>query len=268
MTFSRIIFEVILIIALIRDNSVEGTAATSIDCMNGGYPGQSTNLTCTITGTVISGIYWLRPNSGSRIQVVRCNTANTRCVSDASGYSAVVDSPTQITLTIQSFNPAVDAGEWICRDGPTGEGQSTCNMTVQYGPVPGSINFNSTASVEEGHDLTVDCTASCNPPCDYSWTLGDNQITTSPLLNVTDISRNQDGNVYNCTATNIVLLTSINKHFTLTVTYPERMSALSAGAISGIVIAVVLALAIPTVWILYARKIKKRAEDVQNESNN
>ena len=54
--------------------------------------------------------------------VIVCNTANTRCISvgGVTGYSAVINSPTQTTLTIESFNTAVDAGQWTCIDGIQG----------------------------------------------------------------------------------------------------------------------------------------------------
>ncbi|XP_041372865.1 uncharacterized protein LOC121386131 [Gigantopelta aegis] len=98
--------------------------------------------------------------------------------------------------------------------------------------------------------------------------------TTS--INLTYTARRQDqGQEVFCTATNSLMVNRgvpaviSSNTIQLNIQYaPERMSALSAGAISGTVIAVVLALAIPTVWILYKRKIKKKAEDVQNESNN
>ncbi|XP_041373467.1 uncharacterized protein LOC121386582 isoform X2 [Gigantopelta aegis] len=228
MAFSQIIFEVILTIALIRDNSVEGVASATLNCTTGGHTGQETTLACKLTGTIVNGMRWLRPNSGTPDILMQCNSINVRCIwgSRITGYRYNADSSTQtIIVTIESFNPNTDAGDWLCSDGAQSVGQSICNKTVAYGPVPGSINFNSTASVEEGQDLTVDCTTDCNPPCDYSWTMGDNQITTSPLLNLTDISRNQDGNVYNCTATNIVILTSISKNFTLTVTCHVNQNA-------------------------------------------
>ncbi|XP_041372462.1 carcinoembryonic antigen-related cell adhesion molecule 1-like [Gigantopelta aegis] len=159
-----------------------GTA--TIVCTGGAYLGQNTTIVCKITNTIVGEIRFLRPNSGTQQEVIACNRGNTGCLVQGgmTGYSYVIDSSSQTTLTIQSFNPSTDEGEWICRDGPSSIGEATCNMNLFYDP--------------------------------------------------------------------------------------ERMSALSAGAISGIVIAVVLALAIPTVWILYKRKIKKKAEDVQNESNN
>ncbi|XP_041373948.1 pregnancy-specific beta-1-glycoprotein 11-like [Gigantopelta aegis] len=190
-----------------------------------------------------AAIIWTQNN----INITTGVTTDTEYIAD----SGVI---TRSNLT-RSYTRADHGQQIVCAatsDGTT-KSSSPLQLVIWDGPVAGSINFNSTATIPEGDDLTVDCAVDCNPPCDYAWTLGDNQITTSPLLNLTDISRNQDGNVYNCTVTNSAISKSTHKKFTLKVSYPERMSALSAGVISGIVIAVVLALAIPTVWILYKR---------------
>ena len=105
-----------------------GEATTSIDCLDTGQPGQSTTLVCTITRTVVRGIRWYRPNGGSPHEVIQCNTANTLCVPTGgiTGYSTVTISHTQTTLTIESFNTAVDAGQWTCQDGPQGV-PATCD---------------------------------------------------------------------------------------------------------------------------------------------
>ncbi|XP_041372852.1 peroxidasin homolog [Gigantopelta aegis] len=140
------------------------------------------------------------------------------CRSDASGYSAVINSPTQITLTIQSFNTAVDAGEWVCRDGPTGD-QTTCIMTVQHGPGgPNSIKFGpaSPATVKELQSLTVICTANCTPSCSFSWSQGRQNVSPSAKLELTNISKSNEG-VYTCTAKNIVSSRVKSRNFTLVV---------------------------------------------------
>ncbi|XP_041372986.1 uncharacterized protein LOC121386222 [Gigantopelta aegis] len=117
--------------------SVSGVANTAINCMGGGYSGQSSTLACAITGSIASGIRWVRPNGGSPQEVIWCNVANTMCIpaGGLTGYSASIDSPTQTTLTIDSFDAATDAGEWICRDGLIGQGPSSCNKTFFYGPI-------------------------------------------------------------------------------------------------------------------------------------
>ena len=100
-----------------------GQATTFTNCENYGQPGLSSTIHCSITGTVGYGIRWFRPNGGSPQEIMACNKANyTACeaVGGIAGYSAVVDSPRGITLTIRSFNVTVDYGYWTCRDGSVG----------------------------------------------------------------------------------------------------------------------------------------------------
>ena len=120
---------------LIRETKLlyfTGEAIATIDCLDSGNPGKSTNLTCKITGTIVSGIRWLRPNGGTLQEVMVCDIWNTECdpAVGITGYVGVVDSPTQDTLIIDSYSVAVDEGEWICRDGPSGTGQSSCKKTT------------------------------------------------------------------------------------------------------------------------------------------
>ncbi|XP_041347153.1 uncharacterized protein LOC121367015, partial [Gigantopelta aegis] len=118
---------------LLNTDVCQGIANTTIDCTSGGRPGESTTINCKITGTIVSGIRWIRPNDGSPQQVIICNTANTICDPSGgiTGYSSLVISPTQNVLAIQSFNTTTDVGEWSCLDGPTGAGSFVCNMTVK-----------------------------------------------------------------------------------------------------------------------------------------
>ncbi|XP_041372997.1 uncharacterized protein LOC121386231 [Gigantopelta aegis] len=100
--------------------------------MNSGQDGLPTRLTCTVIGTVVTGIRWLRPNGDNSQVVVTCNTANVECIATGGvpGYNVSIDSSTgKHTLTIDSFNSSTDAGEWACQDG-TGSGQFTCNKTL------------------------------------------------------------------------------------------------------------------------------------------
>ncbi|XP_041372805.1 synaptogenesis protein syg-2-like [Gigantopelta aegis] len=201
-------------------NHVLGLATTTIDCMGYGNPGRSTVLTCETAGTIITGIRWLRPNGGTPLVVMACYKANTLCLPSGgvTGYSVSRDSPTHQTLTIKSFNTSVDAGEWICRDGITGAGLFRCNKIVASGPDSVTLNPPPPGSVVEGDSLTVTCAAaSCNPPCSYSWTLGNQQISPTSRLTLTNINRSQTGNVYTCTATNSAIPMSKAKQFTLTV---------------------------------------------------
>ncbi|XP_041372797.1 synaptogenesis protein syg-2-like [Gigantopelta aegis] len=90
---------------------------------------------------------------------------------------------------------------------------------IHGGPDFVSFNPPSPGSVGEGDSLTVMCAGSCNPPCSYSWTLRNQQISPTSQLTLTNINRSQTGNVYTCTATNSLIPQSTTKQFTLTVYY-------------------------------------------------
>ncbi|XP_041373940.1 hemicentin-2-like isoform X2 [Gigantopelta aegis] len=208
--------KLILMALLINIDICLGLANTTIDCMGYGIPGRSTVLTCEIAGTVVAGVRWIRPNGGTPLMVMTCNKANTLCLptGGVTGYGLSRDSPTHQTLTIESFNSSVDAGEWICRDGITGVG----------GPDSVTLSIPSPGLAAEGANLTVTCAASCKPPCSYSWTLGNQQISATSLLKLTNINRSQTGNVYTCTANNSLIPKSKTKQFTPTVYYgPDRV---------------------------------------------
>ncbi|XP_041373514.1 uncharacterized protein LOC121386620 isoform X2 [Gigantopelta aegis] len=113
-------------------SSAVGTA--TIVCTGGAFRGEKATLVCKITNPIVGGMRIIRPNSGTQQQVIQCNTSNTKCIlrDGVTGYSYVTDSSSQTTLTIHSFNPSTDEGEWICRDGLTGIGEATCNMSLFY----------------------------------------------------------------------------------------------------------------------------------------
>ncbi|XP_041346965.1 CD166 antigen homolog, partial [Gigantopelta aegis] len=88
------------------------------------------------------------------------------------------------------------------------------------GPDSVTLNPSPSASVAEGFSLTVTCAATgCNPPCSYAWTRGNQQISSTSQLKLTNINRSQTENVYTCTATNSLIPKSETKQFTLTVYY-------------------------------------------------
>ncbi|XP_041347221.1 uncharacterized protein LOC121367142 [Gigantopelta aegis] len=125
---------------------------------------------------------------------MECNRANTLCLptGGVSGYRVSLDSSTHQTLTIESFNPSLDAGEWICRDGITGAGQFRCNKIAINGPDSVTFSPPSPGPVAEGDGLTVMCAASCNPPCSYSWTLRNQQISPTAQLKLTKHQQESD----------------------------------------------------------------------------
>ena len=97
------------------------------------FIGNETTLLCEITGFIMIGIRWMRPNNGKPEVVIGCNIPNTKCslYNNATGYSVVINQTTQQqTLTIDSFNSALDVGIWSCTDGMVGAGQTTCMKVV------------------------------------------------------------------------------------------------------------------------------------------
>ncbi|XP_041379769.1 carcinoembryonic antigen-related cell adhesion molecule 16-like [Gigantopelta aegis] len=98
---------------------------------------------------------------------------------------------------------------------------SGANQIVrERGPDSVTLNPPSPGSLAERDSLTVTCAAAgCKPPCSNSWTLGNQQISATSRLTLTNINRSQTGNVYTCTATNSLIPKSKTKQFTLTVYY-------------------------------------------------
>ncbi|XP_041372661.1 uncharacterized protein LOC121385933 [Gigantopelta aegis] len=119
--------------------STIGPASTSMDCVEGGKPGRKTDVVCKVTGDIRNGIYFFRPGYDDH-PVVHCDHDLTSCDQDVANYSGI-PSPGQVTLTIESFNPETDDGEWICCDGPTGETYSMCTKST-IGPADTSMDCN------------------------------------------------------------------------------------------------------------------------------
>ncbi|XP_041373944.1 uncharacterized protein LOC121386954 [Gigantopelta aegis] len=241
------------------------------------------------------------PVSFIRKQVSVCTLLSTcRQLASAAGYYCGCTGGSGTTVV---FNVAissvrlVDDDNWVCAHGSDDESnvfQLEVHSPVNNVSIEISESMSDSVSITEGNPAVFTCVIQGAKPApsvsQVTWyrevSPGNNEslpgipgnTTTSDRItsiNLTYTARRQDQDqkVF-CAATNSLMVNRsvpavISNKIQLNIqNYPERMSALSAGAISGIVIAVVLALAIPTVWILYKREIKKKAEDVQNESNN
>ncbi|XP_041357652.1 uncharacterized protein LOC121374603 isoform X2 [Gigantopelta aegis] len=122
---------VTLIVAFVVSvNSVHGEATASVECLQKVVKGERMELTCSIAGTIQSGILWIRPD-GSKVVVCNANSTECRSVDPAKyegHYAGVVDSLSRHTLIIKSFNPDTDAGNWGCKDGPSGK-QTACKKS-------------------------------------------------------------------------------------------------------------------------------------------
>ncbi|XP_041372995.1 deleted in malignant brain tumors 1 protein-like [Gigantopelta aegis] len=93
------------------------------------------------------------------------------------------------------------------------------NFTVHYGPNAVGFSGQSPGNVREGENLSVNCSADCSPSCSYSWSLGDELITSSAWLTLFNIKRSEMGNVYKCTVKNMLTYKSARNQFHLTVYY-------------------------------------------------
>ncbi|XP_041373620.1 uncharacterized protein LOC121386694 [Gigantopelta aegis] len=209
------------------------------------------------------------------------------------GHTVTRISSRVITLEVPSFDATVNAGTWKVEEGLS-VFSNELGLTAPFATVVTNSSINVTDAlptqkqIDSTKDFNVSTIIHCAfPSVNVSWVFGDSQ-TLIPVINTDDTGCNSSllrtiavlkMNAKSTTGPVAVSLKLIHPSFENEVRYmwlgeasfpgdPERMSALSAGSISGIVIAVVLALAIPTVWVLYNRQIKKKAEDVQNESNN
>ncbi|XP_041373731.1 uncharacterized protein LOC121386782 [Gigantopelta aegis] len=236
---------------------ISSAAITTIDCINSGNPGQSTNLTCNMIGNIRNGIQWYRPNGGTPQLVVECNIHNIQCdtVKRVTGYTGAIDSPSVNTLVIESFVTSVDAGEWICQDGFSGVGKSTCNKTL-ISPIinisieiPGSMS--DSVIITEGNSTVFTCVirgAESAPSVSLvTWykevSPGENEslpgIPGSPTtidrttsVNLTYTARRQDqGQKVFCAATNSLM---VNRSAPAVISTNKIQLIIQSGAVLGI----------------------------------
>ncbi|XP_041378405.1 uncharacterized protein LOC121390610 [Gigantopelta aegis] len=104
---------------------VIGPFIPQIDCMEPGIKGQKTHITCKIIPSAIPGSYYDSISLGMEFyrpdfrRVIHCTNKNDACFSKLGPrYVGVANHSRLSTVIIESFDPAVDAGEWICRDHP------------------------------------------------------------------------------------------------------------------------------------------------------
>ncbi|KAM5131944.1 V-set and immunoglobulin domain-containing protein 10-like 2 isoform 1-T1 [Mantella aurantiaca] len=101
------------------------------------------------------------------------------------------------------------------------------SLDVVYGPDEPIISIEPYAISENGfaanelEKVTLNCTASSNPPCEYIWFYNNSQLDTGQMYIFPKISRTQTG-LYTCLATNLHLHTRTQLTISLTVFYlPE-----------------------------------------------
>ena len=85
------------------------SANMTLDCPDAAQPGQNVTIVCTFTDVSYFAIRFYRHND----VCVRC-PIYSKCDTLIQGYSAVVKTGEKATLTIESFNPKLDADTWTC----------------------------------------------------------------------------------------------------------------------------------------------------------
>ncbi|XP_041373857.1 uncharacterized protein LOC121386892 [Gigantopelta aegis] len=180
-------------------------------------------FTCTVTdaANLDNGIAFYKRTSkdGSWFQsgntcIVFSNPEkgyNTSCGSGTNSSSSTTKTYTFVIYQVASH----DAGDWSC--GLFGSStRSTFYLMISNGPDNITFNPSPPAKVEDGGNVTVNCTADCVPPCSYSWTLENKPVGSASLLALKNIGKKEAG-VYMCTATNTFTLKSVIKTFKLAV---------------------------------------------------
>ncbi|XP_074073580.1 cell adhesion molecule CEACAM20 [Macrotis lagotis] len=207
------------------------------------------NFTCNTTDIEIE-VYWLLNNQNLSLS------------------DRLVLSQENRTLTITQVRRE-DAGEYQC---------TTCNvisrnssdpvaLIVNYGPDHLNITQKSGSSVVNdmeiklGSTLTLLCRAHSHPAAQYHWSFNSNISLeqNGSLLSVEPVTQDHQG-TYTCLAWNN--LTQMSRSATVTIRVVD--SSLSVGAIAGIVIGILAAVAL-TVGLVYFLVIRKRCSEKKSK---
>ncbi|XP_041347151.1 carcinoembryonic antigen-related cell adhesion molecule 1-like [Gigantopelta aegis] len=190
---------------------------------------QPFTLTCTVSqaANLNDKVQFFWKNAASAFASLRQNIASCSVFSQPpSGYTASCGSGTDSSSsTTKKYHLVInraavsDATDWWCQLDTAKTRSNTISLQISSGPDSVKFTPPSPGSIAEGANLTVMCAASCKPPCSYSWTPRNQQISQTSQLKLTNINRNQTGNMYTCTATNSFIPKSKSKRFTLTVYY-------------------------------------------------
>ncbi|XP_055958991.1 hemicentin-1 isoform X6 [Patella vulgata] len=112
----------------------------------------------------------------------------------------------------------------------------TLQITVYYGPE--NIRFTPTSSsitVIENESRNVICSADCNPQCNINWYTGSTIISSTELLSLNNIQRQQAGN-YTCQVTNTRIPGSLqSKQLMVIVHYPPTITSLTSNATNNMI---------------------------------
>ncbi|XP_041373804.1 uncharacterized protein LOC121386851 [Gigantopelta aegis] len=157
-----------------------GVFAPSVNCGPDVMNGETSQVSCSLNGNVAGELFWKRPDNKLAMS---CNFRTKSCQSFFPElYVGSVDSPSEASLTITSFDFASDAGAWTCMDG-TGTA-SLCRKKPKSllpawknGVFAPSVNCG--PDVKNGETSQVYCRLNGNVAGELFWKRPDNKLAMS-----------------------------------------------------------------------------------------
>ncbi|XP_016319575.1 carcinoembryonic antigen-related cell adhesion molecule 20-like isoform X3 [Sinocyclocheilus anshuiensis] len=197
----------------------------------------SANISSEGTGSITS-VQWMKDNS------------------PLSPSNSIIFSSDNRSVSISPVQRS-DSGEYQCTyRNPVSSETATLNLTINYGPEDVSIKGEDV--VDLGVRVSLSCSANSEPAASFNWKINgtDTDVTTDTfIIDETDFTHSGD---YICTAWNSVTKRSASQKHALLVKVGGRGGGgLSSGAIAGIVIGVLVAVAGICGLIVYLTKTKK-----------
>ncbi|GCC32906.1 hypothetical protein chiPu_0011370 [Chiloscyllium punctatum] len=151
--------------------------------------------------------------------------------------------------------------------GITNNASGSFDLKINYGPEAVTVEPPGPSHLELGQSLTLRCSAQSVPSAAYRWSNGNGLLDSGQTYNIESTKESPGGN-YTCEAYNNI--TRHTKSATIEVTIEEKAiksETLSAGAIAGIVIAI---LAVPviggTAWFVKKKLSRGKGGSQQNNS--
>lgn len=195
----------------------------------------SANLSCTATAGTVKTKTWLK--DGKELT--------------ASSHVMFYNNMSSVFINMLRKE---DNGKYMCRfANPVNTAEDAYNMVVNYGPEYVEVSGKGAVEVTDAVKLT--CSAPSIPPANFSWKF--NNTETKIKTAVYDIASAvyKDSGTYTCTASNSITGETRTASIQLSVKEEGALDeGLSDGAIAGIVIGVLVALAAAIGLIFYCRQ--------------